>query len=73
MESTMPNPKMKSDNPNPWTEVERDIWYLGRPVRGWSVRRDPGWYFADETADMNGPFETQGQAREALKQHAESI
>lgn len=29
---------------------------------GWDV----GWYFADETEDLNGPFETHEEAEKAL-------
>jgi len=32
----------------------------------------PGWYFDDETAGLNGPFETQEIAERMLQQYIES-
>lgn len=40
----------------------------GDPINdGWEV----GWYFADETEGLNGPFKTREEAISALKDYCE--
>lgn len=72
-ESTMPTEKMKEQgNPSPWVLVDEFIWYLGRPVIGFVENRKPGYYFEDETADVNGPYPTLEEAKLALKRYCET-
>lgn len=32
-----------------------------------------GWYFADETEDLQGPFSTRQEAIDSMKKYAESL
>lgn len=56
-----------------WWKVEGEpIWYLA------GKSSDPDlpagkWYFSDETADYNGPFDSRKAAELALKQYVDSF
>lgn len=34
---------------------------------------DPGWYFADETLDLHGPFSTKEEAEQLLAKYIEQM
>lgn len=37
----------------------------------WISERSDGWYFHDETGDLNGPYTTRQDARNAFSEYCE--
>lgn len=50
-----------------WWKVDgQEIYYLAGPTED---NRPIGWYFADKTAALNGPFYSRVRAEDALNEH----
>jgi len=60
-----------------WRSLGKDIWHLEereiRTTTDYQEMFEAGFYFADETQDFNGPFDTKEQAETALRQYAEHL
>jgi hypothetical protein len=53
-----------------WWKVEDEpIWYLAGKDLASELK--VGWYFNDETEDLNGPFDTRDTAELMLKKYCE--
>jgi len=56
------------------TLVQKHVIHLSESeVRDNKDIRKPGWYFIDETEQINGPYDSESAAIEALIQYAKSI
>ena len=52
-----------------WKVQDEPIWYLAGKDPGSDL--SVGWYFNDETEDLNGPFDTRDTAELMLKKYCE--
>jgi len=54
-------------------EIEKYIYLNDETRYDYGVEWLPGWYFADETEQLNGPFSTIEEARAAMKTYIETL
>jgi hypothetical protein len=55
-----------------WKVKDEPVWYLAGKDSEPDSTLTVGWYFSDETGDMNGPFETRDTAELMLKKYCEA-
>lgn len=52
-----------------WKVYGEPIWYLAGKDSASDLK--VGWYFNDETEDLNGPYESRAEAENKLKQYCD--